>query len=148
MTYQSNDRGYPLGRIGRVLLAAWSAALLGGFAVALFIVPDPRGFGTHEQLGLPACQFKTMFGVPCPSCGMTTSFSNFVRGRFATSIEANPAGFLLAAVCVALIPWCWVSAWTGRCWRMSAPESWLMRILFVLCSVSVFQWIVRLVWSR
>jgi len=148
MTGQSDCRGYPLGRVGRVLLATGSLCLLGGFAVALFVVPDPRGFGTHEQLGLSPCRFKTMFDIPCPSCGMTTSFSNFIRGRFITSAEANPAGFLLAAVCAVGIPWCWLSVWTGRFWRMSSPDAWLMGILFALCCVSVLQWMVRLALSN
>ena len=34
--------------------------------------------GTHQQLGLPPCNFVTLTGYPCPACGMTTSFALLV----------------------------------------------------------------------
>ena len=73
---------YRLARAGRLLLVVWSVILLAGFALAARLEPDPRGFGTHQRLGLPPCTFQSMFNIPCPSCGMTTSFANVVRGRF------------------------------------------------------------------
>ncbi|MEC8473090.1 MAG: DUF2752 domain-containing protein, partial [Planctomycetota bacterium] len=41
-----------------------------------------------------------IFGIPCPSCGMTTSWALFSRGEFASSFSVNPAGFLLACLAV------------------------------------------------
>ncbi len=64
--------------------------------VARWLEPDPRGRGTHEQLDLPPCGFLLIFGKPCPSCGMTTSWSHVTRGQFLSSIHANAGGFLMA----------------------------------------------------
>ena len=137
----------PLGPAGRVLVGAWSVLLLCGFAVAWGVEPDPRGFGTHERLGLPPCTFRTLVGQPCPSCGMTTSFANFVRGRFAAAVQANIAGSCLAALCAAQIPWAWVSVRTGRWWRIARPDAAALWIAVGLAGICVAEWIARIVLS-
>ncbi len=144
ITIQEEQAGYPLSRVGRVLLVGWSLCLLAGFAVAFSLEPDPRGYGTHERLGLPGCTFRTMFGVPCPSCGMTTSFAHFTRGQFVSAARSNVAGLLLAVVCALQIPWCWLSVVTGRLWKVSQPGACLLWLMLVLCGVCVLQWVVRL----
>lgn len=131
---------------GRTLLVAWSLFLLAGFAVAGRLKPDPRGFGTHEALGLPACTFRQIAGVPCPSCGMTTSFAHFVRGELITAGRVNAAGLLLAACCAVQIPWCWVSAWRGTWWGLRRPGGVLLWVFLALSTVCALQWAVRL-WS-
>ena len=80
-------------------LATWILILpFSGVVVARFLTPDPRGLGTHQQLGLPPCSMRMLFDIPCPSCGMTTSWSLFSRGNFVGSIETNTGGFLLASL--------------------------------------------------
>ena len=137
----------PLGPLGRVLLGFWSVLLLVGFAIAWDLEPDPRGFGTHERLGLPPCSFRMLVGKPCPSCGMTTSFSHFVRGRFTASAEANFAGFCLAVVCAAQVPWAWISIRTGRWWRIARPDAVLFWLILGLTALCLAEWIVRLLLS-
>jgi len=68
---------------------------------AASVQPDPRGFGSHEQLGLPPCGFALATGLPCPTCGMTTSFAYFVRLRPVDAARANPVGAILFLVVVA-----------------------------------------------
>src|SRR5262249_50746612 len=65
----------------------------------------PRQMATPQRLGLPPCTFYDVTGLPCPSCGMTTSFAFLVRGDVKNSLRANWVGTLLAAFCVAFIPW-------------------------------------------
>ncbi len=65
-------------------------------ALAVWLEPDPRGFGTHEQFGSAPCGMLIMTGYPCPTCGMTTAFAHFVRAQWIRSIMAQPAGFVLA----------------------------------------------------
>jgi hypothetical protein len=72
--------------------------LLGSIFVlvtAFRLEPDPRGVGTHEQLGLPACGFLIDHGVPCISCGMTTAFAAMAHGNVALALRSNPFGALL-----------------------------------------------------
>lgn len=89
----------------RILLGASGLFLIAGFVLARSLEPAPGGYGTHQQLGLPPCSIQFLFGIPCPSCGMTTSFAWFTRGQIVRSWQANPAGLYLAILCVLLIPW-------------------------------------------
>ena len=79
---------------GLVLLLA--AALLAPLIVAATLTPDPRGLGTHQQLGLPVCSWPAALGIPCPSCGMTTAFAYAARADFTAAFVAQPMGALLA----------------------------------------------------
>ncbi|HET6249769.1 MAG TPA: DUF2752 domain-containing protein [Tepidisphaeraceae bacterium] len=76
--------------------------------------PSHTGVATHRGLGLPPCEFLRRTGLPCPSCGMTTSFSWFARGNIAASLYVQPMGTLLAALTCATI---WIGLYvaiTGR----------------------------------
>lgn len=138
--------GFPLSTGGRWLLLLWSLFLVAGFGLAAFLRPDPRGYGTHQGLGLPPCSFQILFDINCPSCGGTTCFAYFVRGRWIAAAHANVAAFGLAVVCAAMIPWCWYGAWSGRLWRIERPASACLALLLSLCLVSLVQWLVRLYW--
>lgn len=143
--YNQSLRGFPIGRTGRVLLAAWSLLLFGGFALAAGLEPDPRGYGTHQSLGLPPCSFKTIFGMRCPSCGMTTSFAHFTKGHVIEAARANLAGLLLAMLCAVQIPWCWTSIVRGELFGVVRPDAWLVWLLVALSGTCLLQWGVRLI---
>ena len=55
------------------------AAVVVIVVLAFFLRADPRGFGTHEQLGLQPCMPMELWGFPCPGCGVTTCWLR--RGR-------------------------------------------------------------------
>jgi hypothetical protein len=67
--------------------------------------PDPRGYGTHEQLGFAPCGLRERLGGPCPTCGVTTSASHLVHGDVALSWSVQPFGTIasLATVVFALL---------------------------------------------
>lgn len=90
--------------------------------IAAWVTPAAGGMGTHLQLGLPPCGLVEVFGLPCPSCGYTTSFALFVRLRWVASFWNQPAGFALA-LGFALTAWAALySAVTGKALhRMFAP---------------------------
>jgi hypothetical protein len=84
----------PSARIFSLLVSVACLAVLG---TAASIQPNPQGVSTHTSLGLNDCQFLARTGLPCPSCGMTTSFAWFVRGKIAASLYVQPMGTVLAA---------------------------------------------------
>jgi hypothetical protein len=118
------------------------------FGVARWLEPDPRGFGTHRQLGLPPCHFQWVTGRKCPTCGMTTAFAWFVRGRLDRSWEANPAGVLVAPVCLALVPWLLAGAARGRPIGCRSVETPLVGLVVALVALSLLSWTIRLVLGR
>lgn len=93
--YSSRDRTQYV-----VLIGAASALL----ATARWLTPAANGWGTHQQLGLPPCFFHQMMGIPCPTCGMTTSFAHTVRLHFYDAFVAQPFGFLACLITASLIP--------------------------------------------
>lgn len=97
-------------------LAALGVAALGAapLVVAATLVPAVAGMGTHRQLGLPSCTWPVAFGIPCITCGMTTSFALAVRAQFVAAAAAQPAGLLLAIVAaLAVVVGLW-GALSGR----------------------------------
>jgi hypothetical protein len=97
-------------RVVRASLIAVAVALAGVFAVAVRIDPydedgNPRTMSTHTQLGLPPCNFATLTGKPCPSCGMTTSFALLVRGDVGASLRANWVGSTICVLWAVTLVW-------------------------------------------
>jgi hypothetical protein len=112
--YINTDRPFraPIGI--RLLSFAIAAGCMLLMVVAASLTPSHRGVATHRALGLPECEFMHRTGIPCPSCGMTTSFSWFVRGNIAASLYVQPMGTVLAAIACGAI---WVGLYiaiTGR----------------------------------
>lgn len=129
--------------MARGLLAAWGLFLVAGFGLALSLEPDSRGFGTHQGLGLPPCTIRTLYGIPCPTCGMTTSFAYFVRGEILPAARASASGLLLAIVCAAQLPWIAMSVWRGRLFGMRHPDRWVMTAVLCLGFVCLTEWLLR-----
>lgn len=85
-------------RLQHLILLGGATAVL---ALARWLEPSARGFGTHQQLGLPSCAFLKLTGIPCPHCGLTTSFAHAARLHFVQAFLVQPFGliaFLLTVV--------------------------------------------------
>jgi hypothetical protein len=116
------------------------------FSIALWLDPyrdaegSARVMGTHQQLGLPPCSFADKTGVPCPACGMTTSFSLLIRGDIRNSLRANWVGTLLAGFCLAFIPWAAVCVVRGRTFIVRSLERGLMVLVTSLLVLMLGRW--------
>lgn len=134
-----------LGLLARAALLVLALALVAVLATAAALRPDPAGFGTHRQLGLPPCGFLAMTGRPCPSCGMTTAFAWAVRGRFDLAWQANPVGSVLAPSAAALVPWLAVCGVSGRPrWGARSIDGPLIAVLVATVGLSLAAWLLRL----
>lgn len=80
-------------RIGAAILALATLTVL---ITAAWLTPSPDGHATHTQLGMQKCVWASSLGKPCPTCGMTTSFSHAGEGSWITAIITQPMGALLA----------------------------------------------------
>ncbi len=136
-----------LGRPARGSLLAAAAGLAGVLVLARLLVPDPRGYGTHTQLGLLPCTFLTITGRLCPTCGMTTSFAWMMRGEVVRSWQANPAGCLLALLSFPLIAWLVYSAVASKPIGFQSLGDALMGLLLAAVVLSLVVWLVRLIVS-
>ncbi len=134
----------PLTRWEQVLLVLCGLGGLTLLLMAMWLQPDPRGFGTHRQLGLPPCTFKVLFDIPCPSCGGTTAFALFVRGRWVEALRSNAAAGLLAGLCALGVPWVAGSVWHRRYLGLREPLFVFVVILGSLAVISLTQWGCRL----
>jgi hypothetical protein len=128
----------------RAWLVVIALVLVGGFALAVYLNPYKDGRvwyeGTHRQLGLPTCTFKEVTGLPCPVCGMTSSFALLVRGDVVNSLRANAAGTVLALLLLTVIPWSIVSALRGR-WLFFQTVEWvLVRVIVGFMLFLLVRW--------
>ncbi len=103
---------------GATLLRLAAAGLAGGLAtlllVARVLTPAVAGLGTHQQLGLPPCSMRVLFGMRCPACGMTTSWSYWTRGQWSAAAQANVGGWCLALLALVVAVVAARVTWTGR----------------------------------
>ncbi len=130
---------------GRLLLAAIGLAVGGALTTARTLTPDPRGYGTHEQLGWARCWFRTWTGRPCPTCGMTTAWAYAVRGRVTEAIAANAAGAAACGLAVLATPWLLASAALGRWFGMRPTPQLVLWIGTAALAIILLDWARRLI---
>ena len=125
----------------------WAIPLILG-TLALVLEPDPRGHGTHEQLGLPACRARDWLGVPCPGCGVTTAVVHLGQGHPLRSFVTQPFGFLVGAGAMLLFLWVLWTHHRGRdAWLIlvtRVPDRWVR----VVMMAALFGWIWRIIVER
>jgi hypothetical protein len=141
--YDHTERKEIPGRL-RILLLAIALGVGGLLAVAAWLKPSPLHYGTHQQLGLPPCTFLYLFGIPCPTCGMTTAWVHLVHGEILNAIRANCGGALLAVLAVLAVPWLVISALCAR-WFLWKPNGMVVGCVSTLIIIIMLvQWGLRL----
>lgn len=122
-----------------IVLSVCLASPLALVAARVLLNPEPQGFGTHEQLGLPPCQSMDWFGVPCPGCGVTTSVAWFAHAQVFRSLQTQPFGFLIGAVALFAAPLAVLGAVRGvdlgeQTRRLNHRRTWFALGVFAFAS--------------
>jgi hypothetical protein len=99
----------------------WAAGAMVGAGLVMTHLP--------AGVGLP-CPLRTVTGVPCPLCGMTTSVKATLAGDLGRALAANPAGVLAVVLAVVLL--------------VSRPQSIRVPPLAVVVAVLVAMWLFEL----
>ncbi len=122
-------RQRPLRHRVRILSATLLTGVLTALAIAAALEPAAAGWGTHQRFGLQPCAVRVWFNIPCPACGMTTSWSLLVRLRPGEALMVNAGGVMLAGLAMAIGAIAVNTVLSGR-----RPRRWV-----VWCSV-VWAW--------
>jgi hypothetical protein len=113
--------------------------------LARALEPDPRGLGTHSQLGIGECGFPLITGYPCPTCGMTTAFAHTVRGQWWAAFNAHPAGWALCVALMATIGFALSVLITGRTWHVNWYRLPPFRTGLAVVALLLFGWAYKIV---
>lgn len=132
-----------VGWLQRAALLAVGMCTGGLLLTASQLTPRSDGLGTHQQLGLPPCTVRVLWGTRCPACGMTTSWAYFTQGQFVASAATNAGGFALALIATAAAPITALLAITGQ-----TARRWMLPTLVVALTlavaISMTEWLLRL----
>lgn len=129
-------------RLNAVLIAT---GCFGVLCTAVYLTPDPRGFGTHEQLGLPPCISSAYLGFPCPLCGMTTAFALMAHARPADAFHAQPMGALLFVAGVLVFSGTLATATLGHTPSLIVALAQSRRIGALLFALLAAAWVYKLI---
>lgn len=102
---------------------------------------EHRAMGTHQQMGLPSCHFLVMSGLPCPSCGMTTSFALLMHGDPIGSWRVNGVGTFMALYCLLSIPLALFGAIAGRLPVVHSLEWWALASIGGFLPLLLVRWL-------
>jgi len=128
-------------RVFALVLAIGCAGVL---SVAAWMSPSTAGHGTHTQLGLASCGWMLKYGKPCPTCGMTTSWSHAAEGNLAASFATQPFGSLLAVLTAAMLWGALYVAATGS--RLGSVAVSMLRpsVLWTMAGMAGAAWVYKL----
>jgi len=105
---KSQHLNFDCGRTGKVKFF-YEASFRQRVIAGLIFLSIVAGFGMlavagHYRITLwpYPCGFKQRYGLPCPTCGMTTSVLAFVKGEVVEAFYTQPAAALLCCILVAI----------------------------------------------
>jgi hypothetical protein len=93
------------------------------------------------------CGFQQRYGLPCPTCGMTTATLAFAQGKILQAFYIQPAGSLLCCVLVVIAFLAFFTAVSGMYFRFLERffrEVKVRYIILVLILIILAGWMVTL----
>jgi len=147
---QAADRAIGASRDGLLLrlgAGAVLAGLAGLFATALMVEPSPSGLGTHRRLGLPPCSLYALTGVPCPTCGVTTSLAHMARLNVLEALRTQPMGAVVFTAMLLSAAFCGATIVSGRgpmIWLQSRRANWRFWTL-VIVGMAAASWVCKII---
>jgi len=96
-----------------------------------------QGLGVDFGILFGPCGFKQRYGLPCPTCGMTTSVLAFSRGEVLRSFSIQPAAGLLCSVLVVGAVLSGIVASLGKYPRFIGQVLARLRILYILIGLGL-----------
>lgn len=140
MLYRATRRVPFAPPLTRLIALAVAVGCLAVLIMAAGLTPSPSGVASHKGLGLQSCALLERTSVPCPSCGMTTSFTWFVRGNLPASMYVQPMGMALAFAAACCV---WAGAYiaiTGRPIHRLLTVCPASRLLFRVLGFFIAAW--------
>ncbi|MEM9420105.1 MAG: DUF2752 domain-containing protein [Planctomycetota bacterium] len=140
-THRVREASWPARLVALVIFAPTLAVLL----TASSLTANEEGVGTHTQLGLAPCGFKSATGFPCATCGMTTSFTHAADGNLFIAFLTQPAGAILAVLTAMVVL---VSGWSLASGMSLAPIGlalWRPRVIITMIALILGGWLYTLI---
>jgi hypothetical protein len=113
--------------------------------IARLLRPSSSGVGTHEQLGLPPCLFLHFTGIPCPNCGLTTSFAYAARFDLFSSLITQPFGLIALFLTIFAIPFSIFLSRRRISWSEFMQARIVNRLIYVAVALYVLSWFYKII---
>ena len=114
--------------------------------ITLFVLePSASGIGTHRQLVPVPCLFHLALGIPCPSCGLTTSLSFLMHGEWKAALRAHPLGLVAFLAMMLIFLASLYGVILNRSWWRVTEKRWFQNI--ILCGIGFYltAWIIKMI---
>jgi hypothetical protein len=111
--------------------------------IASVLAPAADGHGTRPSLMPVPCIWRSITGLPCPSCGLTSAFTWMARGKVVEAWRCSPLGPPAYILTWLLLAWSLVAFWR----RLPGPRLFLAKThyLAVLLGLYLGVWVVRII---
>jgi hypothetical protein len=140
--------GARIGRIDHPWInsSSW-VLLLGAFALwlaARILIPTADG-AVLRGFWLPACPLRTLTGIPCPFCGITTGCAWLAHGHFREAWHSNILSPFLMLGSLVLGAYVFVVRLIAGCALVIQPGAGMRRALWIIAGAAIAaSWIINL----